>query len=197
VRSLLEQAGMEVAAEAADGDAAVRLAGELRPDVVLLDLVLPGEDGAEVMRRVRRVAPGAALVVLTSYHGDELVARTIRAGALSYLLKDSEPDELVRAVRAAARGESVLHPHVAARVVGALRGERLAEGLTARELEVLTRVARGQTNREIAAGLHVSEQTVKTHVSSVLAKLRLADRTQAAVYALRRRLVPLDDEGYS
>jgi NarL family two-component system response regulator LiaR len=103
----------------------------------------------------------------------------------------------VRAVRAAARGESVLDPHVAARIVGALRGERLAEGLTARELEVLTRVARGQTNREIAAGLHVSEQTVKSHVSSVLAKLRLADRTQAAVYALRRRLVPLDDEGYS
>jgi NarL family two-component system response regulator LiaR len=194
LRSLLEsQAGLEVVGEAGDGGSAPALAAELRADVVVLDLVLGDEDGAEVVRQIRRRAPRAAVVVLTSYHGDELIARSLRAGALSYLLKDSEPDELVKAVRAAARGESVLHPHVAARVLGQLRGERLTDDLTPREMEVLTRIARGQTNREIAAGLYVSDETVKSHVSSVLAKLRLADRTQAAVYALRRGLVPLDE----
>jgi two-component system, NarL family, response regulator LiaR len=194
VRFLLEQhRDLEVVGEAGEGAVAVRLAEELKPDVILLDLVMPGQDGVETIRELRRRARGVRILVLTSYHGDELIYRAIRAGALSYLLKDVEAGELVRAVRAAARGESVLHPRVAARVLSGLRGDELTEGLTRRELEVLTRLARGDTNREIAAALHISEETVKTHVSNLLAKLQVESRTQAALYALRRKLV-LPDE---
>jgi NarL family two-component system response regulator LiaR len=194
VRFLLEQhRDLEVVGEAHEGAAAVRLAEELKPDVILLDLVMPGQDGVETIRELRRRARGVRILVLTSYHGDELIYRAIRAGALSYLLKDVEAGELVRAVRAAARGESVLHPRVAARVLSGLRGDELTAGLTRRELEVLTRLARGDTNREIAGSLHISEETVKTHVSNLLAKLQVESRTQAALYALRRKLV-LPDE---
>jgi NarL family two-component system response regulator LiaR len=194
VRFLLEeQRDMEVVGEAADGTAAVDLAERLGPDVMLLDLAMPGRDGVETIRELRRRTPAVRIVVLTSYHGDDLIYRTIRAGALSYLLKDVEAAELLQAVRAAARHESVLHPRVAARVLGGLRGEELGEGLTARELDVLARIARGDSNREIAAGLGISEQTVKTHVSNLLGKLHLEHRTQAAVYALRHRLVRFED----
>lgn len=194
VQFMLEQhRDLEVVGEAKDGAAAVQLAEELKPDVVLLDLVMPGQDGVETIRELRRRARATRVVVLTSYHGDELIYGAVRAGALSYLLKDMDPRELVQAVRAAARGESVLHPRVAARVLSGLRGDELTEGLTRRELEVLTRLARGNANREIAAELHISEETVKTHVSNLLAKLHVESRTQAALYALRRNLVLPDD----
>jgi NarL family two-component system response regulator LiaR len=198
VRFLMDQQrDMDVVGEAADGTSALELAEGTKPDVILLDLVMPGPDGIETMRELRRRVPDARIVVLTSYHGDDLIYRTIRAGALSYLLKDVEAAELLHAVRAAVRHESVLHPRVAARVLGGVRGDALTEGLTARELDVLTRIARGQSNRAIAAGLGISDQTVKTHVSNVLSKLHLEHRTQAAVYALRHRLVWLEetDEG--
>jgi NarL family two-component system response regulator LiaR len=194
IRFLLEQhRDIHVVGEAQDGAEAVRLTAELKPDVILLDLVMPGQDGVETIRELRRRSRGVRVVVLTSYHGDELIYQAVRAGALSYLLKDVEPSELVRAVRGAALGESILHPRVAARVLSGLRGDELTEGLTRRELEVLTRLARGDANREIASGLHISEETVKTHVSNLLAKLHVASRTQAAVYALRRNLVLPDD----
>lgn len=196
VQFMLEQhRDLEVVGEAEDGAAAVQLAEELKPDVVLLDLVMPGQDGVETIRELRRRARATRVVVLTSYHGDELIYGAVRAGALSYLLKDMDPRELVQAVRAAARGESVLHPRVAARVLSGLRGDELTEGLTRRELEVLTRLARGNANREIAAELHISEETVKTHVSNLLAKLHVESRTQAALYALRRNLVLPDEAG--
>ena len=194
IRFLLEQhRDLEIVGEAGDGPSAVRLAGQLQPDVVLLDLVMPDQDGVETIRELGRRAARARVVVLTSYHGDELIYGAVRAGALSYLLKDVDAAELVRAVRAAARGESTLHPRVAARVLSGLRGDELTEGLTRRELDVLTRVARGETNRAIASGLHVSEETVKTHVSNLLSKLHVDSRTQAALYALRRNLVSPDD----
>lgn len=194
IRFLLEQhRDLEVVGEAADGAEAVRMAGELQPDVMLLDLVMPGQDGVETIRELRLRARRARIVVLTSYHGDELIYGAVRAGALSYLLKDVDAADLVQAVRAAARGESTLHPRVAARVLSGLRGDELTEGLTRRELDVLTRLARGDTNREIAAGLHISEETVKTHVSNLLSKLHVESRTQAALYALRRNLVQPDD----
>jgi NarL family two-component system response regulator LiaR len=194
VRFLLDQQpDIEVVGEAGEGVAAVDLAAELAPDVVLLDLVMPGRDGVATLRALRDRAPASRVVVLTSYHDDDLIYHVVRAGALSYLLKDVEAGELLHAVRAAARGESVLHPRVAARVLGGLRADEGSDALTARELEVLRRIARGQNNRGIAAGLHISEQTVKTHVSSLLSKLQVEDRTQAAVRALRSRLVPLDD----
>lgn len=194
IRFLLEQhRDIHVVGEAHDGAEAVRLTAELKPDVILLDLVMPGQDGVETIRELRRRSRGVRVVVLTSYHGDELIYQAVRAGALSYLLKDVEPSELVRAVRGAALGESILHPRVAARVLSGLRGDELTEGLTRRELEVLTRLARGDANREIASGLHISEETVKTHMSNLLAKLHVASRTQAALYALRRNLVLPDD----
>jgi NarL family two-component system response regulator LiaR len=194
MRFLLDQhADLEVVGEAADGREAVRLVGELRPDLVLLDLMMPGPDGPETVRLLRRAAPSAGVVVLTSYAGDELIYQTVRAGARAYLLKDMAPDELLHAIRAAGRGESVLHPRVATRVLSGVRGDRLTDALTPRELEVLTCIARGQSNRDIAAGLHIGEETVKTHVSNLLAKLQVEDRTQAAIYALRRGLVPMDD----
>lgn len=194
VRFMLEQhSDLRVVGEAGDGRAAVRVAADLKPRVVLLDLVMPDQDGVETIRQLKRLSRDVQVVVLTSYHGDDLIYRAVRAGALSYLLKDSDASEIVGAVRAAARGESMLHPRVASRVLSGLRGEELTEGLTRRELDVLTRIARGQSNREIATGLHVSEETVKTHVSNVLAKLQVEGRTQAAIYALRRNLVQPDD----
>jgi NarL family two-component system response regulator LiaR len=194
IRFLLEQhRDLDIVGEAGDGASVARLAGELQPDVVLLDLVMPGQDGVETIRELRSRAPRARVVVLTSYHGDELIYGAVRAGALSYLLKDVDAGDLVQAVRAAARGESTLHPRVAARVLSGLRGDELTEGLTRRELDVLTRLARGDSNRAIAAGLHISEETVKTHVSNLLSKLHVDSRTQAALYALRRNLVVPDD----
>jgi NarL family two-component system response regulator LiaR len=190
VRFLLEQhEDIQVVGEAPTGRSAAELTEELSPDVVLLDLVMPDQEGVETIRRIKGLRPATHVVVLTSSAGDDVILRSIRAGALSYLRKDVEPPDLVGAVRAAARGERVL----GADLEEPEPNHDLTEGLTPRELEVLGRIARGQSNREIAQGLEIGEETVKTHVSNVLAKLHMEDRTQAAIHALRRRLVQVDD----
>jgi len=201
IRGYLEvQPDMTIAGEAASGEEAVRLAGDQVPDVVLMDLVMPGMDGVEATRRVRRVSPRSQVVVLTSYHEDVHIFPAIKAGALSYLLKDVGPEELATAVRAAARGEATLHPHVATRVMQELRGARrevpnpFAE-LTDRELEVMRLVAEGLSNAQIAERLVLSEKTIKGYVSNILSKLHLADRTQAAVFAWREGMMRPESRG--
>ncbi len=195
VRAYLEiQPDLQVVGEAGSGAEAVRLAAELVPDVVLMDLVMPEMDGVEATWRLRRVSPRSQVVVLTSFHDDTHVFPAIKAGALSYLLKDIGPEELVEAVRAAAQGEASLHPRIAARLVQELRGDRGQPAnpfseLSEREHEVLRLIADGLSNAEIAARLVLSEKTVKGHVSNILSKLHLQDRTQAAVYAWREGLV--------
>ena len=198
VRAFLEtQSDIAVVAEADSGEEAVRLAAEHAPDVALVDLIMPGMDGVEVTRRVKARSPRTNVVVLTSYHDDEHVFPAIQAGALSYILKEVGPNELPDAVRKAASGEAVLHPRVAARVVRELHGARRDEPnvfheLSDRELEVLKLIAEGLSNAEISGRLFISEKTTKNHVSNILGKLHLADRTQAAVYAWRRGVVRRD-----
>jgi NarL family two-component system response regulator LiaR len=206
VRGYLEtQPDISVIGEAASGEEAVRLAADQVPDVVLMDLVMPGPStssgqaigGVEATRRVRRVSPRSQVVVLTSYHDDVHIFPAIKAGALSYLLKDVGPEELAGAIRAAARGEAVLHPHVATRVMQELRGTRQAvpnpfTELTDRELEVLRLVAEGLPNAQIAERLVLSEKTIQGYVSNILSKLYLADRTQAAVFAWREGMMRSD-----
>ncbi len=188
---------IEVVGEAATGAEAVALAQQLAPDVVLMDLIMPGLDGVAATREVKRASPRTQVIVLTSYHADEHIFPAIRAGALSYVLKDIDPDDLADAIRRAQAGEAVLHPRVAARLVQELHGAR-AEGvnpfqeLTERELEVLRLVAAGQNNREIAETLVIGEKTVKSHISNILNKLHLADRTQAAVFAWQAGIVRRD-----
>ena len=198
VRAFLEtQPDLTVVAEAGGGEEAVKLASEHAPDVALMDLIMPGMDGVEATRRLTASSPRTNVVMLTSYHDDEHVFPAIRAGALSYVLKEIGPDELADAVRKAAAGEAVLHPRVAARVVRELHGARRDEPnvfreLSDRELEVLRLIADGMSNAQIASQLYVSEKTVKSHVSNILGKLHLADRTQAAVYAWRKGVVRRD-----
>ena len=184
---------LEVVGEASDGAEAVELAGRLLPDVVLMDLVMPELDGVEATRAIRAASPATKVIVLTSFDDDEKVFPAIKAGAAGYLLKDVHPAELAEAVRKASRGEALLAPSVAARLMQEVSGDRpAATGLTDRELEVLRLIARGMSNKVIARELVVSEKTVKTHVSNILAKLHLADRTQAALYAVREGLAQLD-----
>jgi NarL family two-component system response regulator LiaR len=199
LRFLLEsEQGIEVAGEAADGVAALEAIRALCPDVVLLDLLMPGLDGLGVLAALNEdMAAGrhaAAVIVLTSSAEDQHLVQAIRAGALSYLPKTSGVDQVIDAVRAAARGESVLQPVAMARLLRELRqgGNDPLARLTPRETDVLKAIAQGRSNREIARALALSEETVKSHVSSILAKLGLADRTQAAIFALQRHLVPLD-----
>ncbi len=198
VRAFLEtQPDISVVAEAGSGEEAVRLAAEHAPDVALMDLIMPGMDGVEATRRLTSQSPRTSVVMLTSYHDDQHVFPAIRAGAVSYVLKEIGPGELAEAVRKAAAGEAVLHPRVAARVVRELHGARRDEPnafreLSDRELEVLKLIADGLNNAEIAGRLYVSEKTVKSHVSNILGKLHLADRTQAAVYAWRQGVVRRD-----
>jgi NarL family two-component system response regulator LiaR len=199
IRDFLElQADLSVVGEADSGETAVRIAGELAPDVVLIDLVMPGIGGVEATRQVKQVSPHSQIIVLTSYHEDEYIFPALRAGALSYILKDIGPEELADTVRRAARGESVLHPRVAARVVQEVRGARnatpnLFTDLSDRELEVLRLIADGLANAEIARRLVISEKTVKGHVSNILGKLHMLDRTQAAVFAWQQGLVTRRD----
>jgi NarL family two-component system response regulator LiaR len=193
LRTFLDlQEGVSVLGEAATGAEAVAMVEELVPDVVLMDLVMPDLDGIEAARRIRDVSPSTKVIVLTSYAEDEKIFPAIKAGAAGYLLKDVEPDEIADGIRRVHRGEALLHPKVAARVMREVTAERdEGEVLTARELDVLRALARGLSNKAIAEELVVSEKTVKTHVSNILAKLHLADRTQAALYAVRERLVEL------
>ena len=198
IRAFLEtQPDLEVCGEAASGQEAVQLAAEKAPDVILMDLIMPGLDGVEATRQIKQASPRSQVIILTSYHEDEHIFPAIRAGALSYLLKDIRPEELAEAVRKAAAGEAILHPQVAARLVQEVQGSRqepagpFAE-LSEREMEVLHLVAAGLSNMEIAEKLVVSDKTVKSHVSNILAKLHLADRTQAAVLAWRSGLVRPD-----
>jgi NarL family two-component system response regulator LiaR len=200
VRAFLDaQSGLTVVGEAGSGEEAVAQAEEHAPDVVLMDLIMPGIDGVEATRQVKKVSPRTQVIVLTSYHQDEHIFPAIRAGALSYLLKDAEPGQLADAVRKAAVGEAVLHPQVASRVVQELHGARQDtpnpfNALSDRELEVLRLIADGLSNHDIAERLVISEKTVKSHVSNILSKLHLADRTQAAVFAWREGVVRRNEE---
>ncbi len=188
---------IQVVGEAGTGEEAVRLVGELAPDVVLMDLIMPGMDGVEATRQVKKVSPRTQVIVVTSYHEDEHIFPAIRAGALSYVLKDIDPDDLADAIRRAHAGEAVLNPRVAARMVKELGGMRQEtvnpfRELTDRELDVLKLIAAGKNNQEIADVLVISEKTVKTHITNLLTKLHLSDRTQAAVFAWQAGIVRRD-----
>jgi NarL family two-component system response regulator LiaR len=200
IRALLAtEPELEVVGEAKDGREAVAEAERLRPDVILMDLVMPEMDGIEAIRRITARDPEARILVLTSFAADDKLFPAIKAGASGYLLKDSDPKDLVGAIRQVYRGESSLHPTIARKLLQELsqppeRGPA-PESLTERELEVLRLVAQGRSNRQIAEQLVISEATVRTHVSNILGKLHLASRTQAALYALQAGLASLDDVG--
>jgi DNA-binding NarL/FixJ family response regulator len=181
----------DVVGEATTGAQAIDLADRLRPDVVLMDLRMPEIDGVAATVRIRERHPNVHVLVLTTYDTDADILKAIEAGATGYLLKDATRDELVRAVRAAATGASVLTPSVASRLMDRLRAPR-QEALSAREIEILEHVARGRTNKEIAAALFISEATVKTHLLHIFAKLDVQDRTQAVTVALDRGVLRLD-----
>lgn len=193
LRAFLElQEGIEVVGEAADGEEAIEAATRLWPHVILMDLVMPKLDGLAAMRSLRERVPDARVIVLTSFLDDDKLLPALRSGAAGYLLKNAEPQELVRAVRAAHAGEAMLDPVVAARLVETLAAdgdEGPLDRLTPREREVLVLIGRGFPNKRIARELDVSEKTIKTHVGHVLAKLGVTDRTQAAVFAVRAGLV--------
>jgi len=177
-----------VVGEAADGHGAIAAAARLRPDVVLLDLVMPRMDGVEATRRLRELVPDARVLVLTSFAAEDQVVDAVRAGAAGYLLKDVEPADISAAIRAVHRGDAYLHPEAAAHVIAAVHQDGHAatlEQLTPRERDVLALIGEGRSNREIARDLTVAEKTVKTHVSSILRKLGVRDRTQAALIAAR------------
>jgi NarL family two-component system response regulator LiaR len=190
---LATQPDIVVVGEAQSGDEALHLGAELMPDVALMDLVMPGMDGVETTRRLKAISPRTQVIVLTSYHEDEHIFPAILAGALSYMLKDVGADELANAVRKAAQGEAVMHPQVAARIVQELQGASQPRAslahLSEREFEVLRLIAAGASNSEIAEQLVISGNTVKSHVSNILSKLQLADRTQAAIFAWREGIV--------
>ncbi|HET8908170.1 MAG TPA: response regulator transcription factor [Ktedonobacterales bacterium] len=198
VRTFLQrQSDITVVGDAASGQEGLKLAAELVPDVVLMDLVMPEMDGVETTRRLKQISPSSQVIVLTSFDDDQHILPAIRAGALSYLLKDVSTAMLADAVRKAARGEVVMTPQVAKRVMQELRqGGRtptpLDSDLSEREVEVLRLIAEGRSNIEISERLVISEHTVKRHVSNILSKLHLADRTQAAVYAWREGMVDKD-----
>ncbi len=188
------QPEISVVAEADSGAEAVQLAREHVPDVVLMDLVMPGMDGVEATRKVKDISPRTQIIILTSFHEDEHIFPALQAGAISYLLKDVKAAELVEAIRKASKGEATLHPRVASRLIKQFSREEpdrshLFSELTEREMEVLTLIARGFTNQKISDDLVINIGTVKGHVSNILSKLHLADRTQAAVYAWQEGIV--------
>ncbi len=176
---------LEVVGEAADGAEALRLARELKPDVILMDLLMPVMDGIAATQAVRREVPDTEVLALTSVLEDASVVGAIRAGAIGYLLKNTEADELRRAIRAAADGQVQLSPEAAARLMREVRAPESPEALTDRETDVLRLLADGKANKEIAHSLGIGEKTVKTHVSNILAKLGVQSRTQAALYAVK------------
>jgi two-component system, NarL family, response regulator LiaR len=195
LRAFLElQDDLEVVGEAADGDQAVKEAQRLEPDVILMDLVMPRLDGVGAMRALRGLTPDSRVIVLTSFLDDDRVLPAIQAGAAGYLLKNAEPAEIARAIRAAHAGEAIIDPTAAAQLVHAIAARPLPaltepDRLTRREREVLELIAHGHSNKRIAFALEISEKTVKTHVGHLLAKLGVTDRTQAALLAVREGLV--------
>jgi NarL family two-component system response regulator LiaR len=198
IRGFLEASpGFVIVAEASSGADACRLAADHTPDVALIDLVMPGTDGIEAIHRITASSSRTRIIALTSFDDDEHILPAIRAGATSYLLKDIGPAELAEAIRRTAAGESVLNPRVAARVVSELHGIRHGlpnpfRELSDRELEVMRLIAEGRTNAEISGTLQITEKTVKSHVGSILSKLQLTDRTQAAVLAWRQGVIRRD-----
>ncbi len=198
IRALLAtEPDIEVVGEAGDGAEAVAQAQALKPDVVLMDLVMPRMDGIEATRTITGLLKDTRILVLTSFSADEKVFPAIKAGALGYLLKDSGPFDLLQGIRQVHRGQPTLEPSIASKVLFELahpaKDPLTTDPLTARELDVLRLVAQGRSNREIAEKLVITELTVSTHVSNILGKLHLASRTQAALFALREGLASLDD----
>lgn len=196
---LAAEPDLELVGEAADGSEAVEKTDQLRPDVILLDLLMPVKSGIEAIIEIKEKDPGARILVLTSFADDEQLFPALRAGALGYLLKDSSPQDLLRAIRSVYRGESSLHPAIARRLVLQFSQPAVDSSpenpLTQREVEVLKLVAEGLSNQNIADELVVSERTVGKHVGNILEKLHLANRTQAALYALREGLSTLEPKG--
>ena len=200
IRALLAtEPEIEVVGEAEDGEQAIAHTQQLAPDVVLMDLVMPGLDGLDATRQIVAQQPRTHILVLTSFAGDDKVFPAIKAGAQGYLLKDSGPEELVQAIQQVFRGESSLHPSIARKLLRELADptprEPEVDALTEREIEVLQLVAEGHSNREISEQLTIREATVRTHVSNILAKLNLGSRTQAALYALRTGIASLNGNG--
>jgi NarL family two-component system response regulator LiaR len=196
LRSFLQSfPDIAVVGEAASGERALERIEDWMPDVVIMDLLMPGGlDGIETTRRIRNITPHTQVVALTAHTDDARVVGALRAGAIGYVRKDAEPKILLAAVRAAARGQSVLDPAIAGTVLQELvGGTRAGDDLTEREMEVLRLLAHGRTNREIAEALVIGEETVKTHVGNILTKLHLAHRTQAVVHALKQGLLSLDE----
>jgi DNA-binding NarL/FixJ family response regulator len=197
LRTLLEQEGLQVIGEAENGQVALRLVGELAPDVVIMDLNMPGLTGVETTHRITGASPLTRVVVLTISVEDDDVINAVMAGACGYLLKDSSIDQLIAGIRAAARGESLISPQIAAKLLQRLRAQTTDTGAAAtilaelsdRELEVLRLIANGKDNAEIARELFISPKTVKNHISNILMKLQIENRIQAAVYAVRSGIV--------
>jgi DNA-binding NarL/FixJ family response regulator len=197
LRNLLEQEGVNVVGEAENGEAAIRLASDLAPDVVIMDLNMPGAGGVETTRRLSSLAPLSRVVVLTISADDDDVMNAVMAGACGYLLKDSSIQELIAGIRAASEGESLISPQIAAKVLQRLRAqskdidaaETIRAELSDRELQVLKLIANGKDNAQIASELFISPKTVKNHISNILMKLQIENRIQAAVYAVRSGIV--------
>jgi len=185
---------IQVVGEAGSGEEALQVVENTKPDVVLMDLIMAGMDGVEATQQIKKICPACKVIILTSYHEDSHIFPAIRAGALSYVLKDIDPDDLAKAIRSAYAGEAMIDPQVAARMVKEIQGGDLDESnpfveLTERELDVLRMIAVGKNNQEIAADLVISEKTVKTHITNLFSKLHLKDRTQAAAYAWQSGIV--------
>ncbi len=201
LRSYLETVpDFQVVGEASSGEEAIALVSDLIPDIVLMDLIMPGLDGIETIRQIKKISPRTQVVVLTSYHEDVHIFPALKAGAISYLLKDMKMEKLIEGLNRAAQNEVTLHPLVARRVLQNVDGEKNSEvplftELTERELDVLKLIAKGYTNSQIASELVISENTVKGHVSNILSKLHMADRTQAAVYAWQQGIVSRGQSG--
>lgn len=191
-------ADIQVVGEAGSGEEALQVVADTRPDVILMDLIMAGLDGIEATQQIKKICPTCKVIILTSYHEDLHIFPAIKAGALSYVLKDIDPDDLAKAVRSAHAGEAIIHPQVAARMVRRMQNGENDESnpfqeLTDRELDVLRMIAVGKNNQEIAGELVISEKTVKTHITNLLSKLHLKDRTQAAVYAWQNGIVRRDE----
>jgi NarL family two-component system response regulator LiaR len=199
IKSLLaDEEGIQVVGEAVDGKEALEKFSQLKPDVVLMDLVMPEMNGVEAIQRITAAYPEARILVMTSFAADDKVFPSIKAGALGYILKDSDPEDLIRMIRQVFRGELSLHPTIARKVIQELKrppeGPLTPSPLTEREVEILQLLAQGVENKQIAYRLTLREATVRTHVSNILGKLQLANRVQATLYALRTGLTSLGDE---